>query len=71
MLIINAATFIGVAVNVPRGNLRLIKATDAGAVTFHYASGDKVITMAVDEVIKVLGRCTGVTSTALQNVIIA
>jgi len=68
---VHAATFKGVAVNTPTGDRGLVQAIDAGAVTFHYATGDKSITMAAKETISVSGACTGITSTALQNVLIS
>ena len=68
---IHGATFIGVAANQAVGNRGVIKAKDAGDVTFHYTAGDKVITMSASEVLIVEGACTGITATALQNVYIS
>lgn len=68
---IHAGTFIGVATNQPLGARKLVEAVDAGAVTFIYATGNKVKTMAAGEIVSVEGACTGVTSTALQNIIIS
>lgn len=43
---------------------RLVRAMAAGTITFHFASGDKVITVAGGEDFAMDLDCTGITSTA-------
>ena len=71
MFEVHAGTFKGVASATPVGARRLVQAIDAGAVTFLYPTGNVIITMAAKEILTVSGACTGITATALQNVLIS